>query len=227
MIAVDTKAINLETINLLQGLPQSDMKKIAQISEIQTVPKNTYIYHIGDSCDTVFFLKQGRIKIGTVSKEGKEIIKAILHPEEIFGELGITGETARRDFAKSMNQEVKFYKVKVADLLSLMQNSPNLSIKLITQIGDRLKKTERKLESLIFNDARTRIIDFLRDSAKRRGIKVGYEILLKHFLTHQEIANITATSRQTVTTVLNDLKKSDLIYTYRKNILIRDLDKLS
>ena len=95
-------------------------------------------------------------------------------------------------------------------------------------IGNRLKKAESRLESLIFKDARTRIIDFLKESAEKRGSKIGIdEMLVKHSLTQQDIANITGTSRQTVTSVLNDLKRSDLIYFNRRSILIRDIGRLA
>ena len=63
-------------------------------------------------------------------------------------------------------------------------------------------------------------------SAEEEGVKVGDEILLKHDLTHQDFANLTATSRQTVTVTLNELRDKDLIYMERKKILIRDIDKL-
>jgi len=79
---------------------------------------------------------------------------------------------------------------------------------------------------LIFKDARARIIDFLKDSVEKRGRRVGFEMLVKNTLTQQDIANITGTSRQTVTSVLNNLRKSYLIYFNRKSILIRDMQKL-
>ncbi len=94
-------------------------------------------------------------------------------------------------------------------------------------LGDRLRQVENRLESLIFKDARRRIIDFLKESASRQGKRVGYEMLIKHSLTQQDIANITGTSRQTVTSVLNDLRRANLIYFNRRSILIRDLAKLS
>ncbi len=60
----------------------------------------------------------------------------------------------------------------------------------------------------------------------KRGRQVGYEMLLKHSLTHQDIANITCTSRQTVTLVLNELRKENLIYFNRGRILVRDMETL-
>ena len=94
-------------------------------------------------------------------------------------------------------------------------------------LGTRLMYLEDRFESLVFKDARERIIDFLKDNAKTNGRKVGLEMLIKHSLTQQDIANYTGTSRQTVTYVLNDLKRQNQIYFKRKSILIRDISSLS
>ena len=107
-----------------------------------------------------------------------------------------------------------------------MRNNFELCSSIMNLFGSRIMRAENKLDSLIFKDARTRIIEFIKDSVASRGRRVGYEMLLKHSLTHQDIANITCTSRQTVTLVLNDLKKSDLIYFNRGKILVRDIAKL-
>jgi len=85
---------------------------------------------------------------------------------------------------------------------------------------------ETRLENLVFKDSRSRIIDFLLELSDKRGERVGYETVVRKFLTHQEIANLTATSRQTVTTVLNDLRSKGLIKFDRRRLLIRDKDKL-
>lgn len=93
-------------------------------------------------------------------------------------------------------------------------------------VGLRLMKLERKLESLVFKDARTRVIEFLRDTASWKGKKVGFETMIPTKLTHKDIASLTGTSRQTVTTILNELKDKNLITFDRRRILIRDLDQL-
>ena len=86
--------------------------------------------------------------------------------------------------------------------------------------------TEKRLESMILEDARSRIINFIKNLANEHGTQVGFETLVKHHMTQQDIANMTGTSRQTVTSILNDLKNANLIYFNRKSILIRDLNKL-
>jgi len=108
-----------------------------------------------------------------------------------------------------------------------MKNNFKFSGAVLLMMGGRLRRAEERLESLIFKDARARIIDFLKDAAGRQGRRIGIdELLVKHSLTQQDIANITGTSRQTVTSVLNDLKKSNLIHFTRRSFLIRDMAKL-
>jgi len=85
---------------------------------------------------------------------------------------------------------------------------------------------EERLEAMIFKDSRTRIIDFLVNLAEKSGDRIGYEVVVRKFMTHREIANITATSRQTVTTVLNVLKSNNVITFDRHRLLIRNFEKL-
>jgi len=108
----------------------------------------------------------------------------------------------------------------------LMLENKSLSLKIFKLIGFRFRKLERRLESLVFKDARTRIVEFIKEMAQERGQKVGFETMVKNQLTHQDIANLTGTSRQTVTTILNDLRDRNLINFDRRKILIRDMDKL-
>jgi CRP/FNR family transcriptional regulator, cyclic AMP receptor protein len=222
-----SKTTFLQQFPLFSVLSYEEVEKLSSLVEIRIKPKYSYIYLPDELSNNVFFLVKGTIKIGTHSSDGREVIKAILHPTALFGELGLVGEEKRQDFARTMNEEVKLCILKVSDFKNLMQSNHKLCLKVISLIGSRLRRAENRLESLIFKDARTRIIEFLKDSAEKRGRRVGYEMLLKHSLTQQDIANLTGTSRQTVTSVLNELRKSDLIYFNRRSILIRDMAKLA
>lgn len=196
------------------------------MTTMKTKEKGSFIYFPKEPSKVVFFLKSGRVKIGTNSKDGKEIIKAIINPGDMFGEMGLVGQDKRNDFAIAMDDQVRICTLGVNEAIDLMKNNPDLALKLTYKIGDRLKNAERKFESLIFKDARTRIVEFVRQMAEDMGKNYSDEILIHHSLTHQEIASLTATSRQTVTTILNQLKESKIINFDRKTILVHDLRKL-
>ncbi len=191
----------------------------------KTFKKASYIYLPEEYSDKIYFLTKGAVRIGTYSEEGKEITKALLRPGNVFGELAIVGETQRRDFAIT-TEETEVCIVTSEEMKGLMREHNGLNLFFMRIISSKLLKMEQRLESLVFKDARTRIIDFLKELAAERGQPIGYETLVRGFMTHQEIANLTATSRQTVTTVLNDLRSKNLLTFNRRRLLIRDLAEL-
>jgi len=223
----DAKANFLELFPLFETLNAEERKELEAMTDYVVKPKYSFIYLPDQPSDTIFFLARGTVKIGTHSEDGKEIIKSLIHPTAMFGEMGLIGEQCRQDFAQALKEDVHLYTIKIDDFKKIMRRNFELCDQVMSQFGDRLMRAESKLESLIFKDARTRIIEFIKDSVNKRGRRVGFEMLLKHSLTHQDIANITCTSRQTVTLVLNELKKSDLIYFNRGKILVRDMAKLA
>lgn len=215
----------------LENIDVSDMfcpKKMQSDDEEhmhKTYNKGDYIYLPDHSSDKIFFIVEGRVKIGSYNENGKEITKAILKKGEVFGELSMIGEEKRRDFAYAM-EKVEVCAIKTNDMKEMMKDHSNLSLFFMKIMGSRVLEMESRLESLVFKDSRSRIIEYLVNEINKNGQRVGYEWLLRKFITHQEIANITATSRQTVTTVLNDLRTEEIITFNRKRLLVRDLDKL-
>jgi len=222
----EAKMSFLAQFPLFSALSPEERIELGNLMDYKVKSKYSFIYLPEDPSDMIYFLAKGTIKIGTHSSDGKEVIKSLIHPLAMFGELGLIGEKNRQDFAQALKEDVHLYSLKVSDFKKMMRNNFELCNNVMNLFGSRLMRAENKLESLIFKDARTRIIEFIKDSVASRGRRVGYEMLLKHSLTHQDIANITCTSRQTVTLVLNDLKKSDLIYFNRGKILVRDIAKL-
>ena len=189
--------------------------------------KDEMIYFKDQSSENIYMVSNCRVKIGTYAPDGKEIVKAILTKGEIFGELALAGEEKRQDFAQAMDNGTRVCAMTIRDLQGLMAEDKELSFKILKIVGFRLRKTERKIESLVFKDARTRIVEFLKEMAVEKGQKVGFETMIKNHLTHKDIASLTGTSRQTVTTVMNELREKNLINFDRRRILIRDMEKLN
>lgn len=223
---LEAKQTFLQQFPLFESLSPAEREQLSNMLEFRVKTRFSFIYQPEETSECLYFLARGTIKIGTHSNDGKEVIKHLIHPMAMFGELGLIGETQRTEFAQALKEDVHVYVLKVTDMQRLMRNNFGLTAKIMNSFGKRLIAAETRLESLIFKDARTRIIDFIKDSVSARGSRVGYEMLLRHSLTHQDIANITCTSRQTVTLVLNELKKSDLIYFNRGKILVRDMASL-
>ncbi|MBV6426304.1 MAG: Global nitrogen regulator [Haliscomenobacter sp.] len=188
--------------------------------------KGEYIFLPEELADKIFFLTEGSVKIGSYSDSGKEITKAILGKGEVFGESSLIGEEKRRDFAIAL-EETTICAVTLDEMKSLMRDHSALSLFLLRIMGSRMLEMEQRLESLVFKDSRSRVVEFLVQLGQRKGKRVGFETLVPRFMTHQEIANLTATSRQTVTTILNELRNKNILTFNRRRLLIRDMEQLA
>jgi CRP-like cAMP-binding protein len=222
----DTSALwYFESVNLYNILCPHKINQWSATHIYTRIGKNDFIYMPDDTCTHIYLIVEGQVRIGHYLDCGEEVVCSILGKGELFGELALAGEERRSDFAQAMRDTV-LCPLTIDHLKSLMYKDHELSFRVLRLMGLRLLKLERKLELLVFKDSRTRIIEFLKDAASWKGKKVGTETMIAGRITHKDIAALTGTSRQTVTTVLNDLKEKNLINFDRTKILIRDLDKL-
>ena len=189
--------------------------------------KNTYVYRIGSSSMSVFFVLSGRFKIGAFCRKGERHTRRIVSEGDFFGELALFGSKERVEFVQSMDDDSSVLRVSVDTMRRILAEEPDLQ-KLFNQaLVQEINTLKEKIDSLKYMDARTRVVDLIRDFALRKGQKVGFETVIRKHLSHQDIADMSGTSRQTVTTIMNDLKASNIINFNRRQILIRDLDQLS
>jgi CRP/FNR family transcriptional regulator, cyclic AMP receptor protein len=212
---------------LAKCLDKNELETIMKTGEVFTLEKHDVIFQQGDISDKLFFLLDGVVKIAYSNFDGREMIKSILHQGAIFGEHCIAGEEIRDNYSSVMSSTASVMAVDKKIILGMIQKNTGLSLCIINFFSKRLKDTEERLESLILQDARERIVEFIKLYANAYGKQVGYELLLKHSFTQQDIANYTGVSRQTVTTVLNQLKRSNKIHFRGKSMLIRNIAALS
>ena len=222
----DQSLWHLENIDVSEMLCPIKLAEPATKSHLEkSFKKGDTIYVPEELAKHIFFVMEGRVKIGTYNEAGKEITKAVLNKGELFGELVLTGQEVRRDFARAL-EDCTICIIPADNMKALMRDHGTLSLFIMRIMGNRMLTMEKRLESLVFKDSRTRVVEFLYDLATEKGQRVGYEMLVRRFLTHQEIANMTATSRQTVTTILNDLRNRNVLTFNRRRMLVRDMELL-
>jgi len=209
----------------MKTLPQEELMRLNTGSKMREVPKKQIIYFPEESSNSVYLIKNGKVKISRLSEDGREIIIAILGPGEIFGESSITDSVSKRDEFAEATEDTLLCLMFSEIIHELMAKDPSFGLKITKIIGFRFKKIQSRFESLIFKASDERVKSFIKDLAHEEGQRTAdgaIEIKLK--LTHEDIGKLTATSRQMVTTVLNDLEKKNVIAYDRKKILIKNLN---
>jgi CRP-like cAMP-binding protein len=224
-MAEKSKLWYLENFNLLKGLEKDDMEQLGKITTMQDFSKNQPIYFAKEPSSSIFFLKKGRVKLTRTSKDGKEMILGIINPGEVFGEMSFLDESERTDFAIAMDNAL-LCAINKLEFSEFVEKSPELNLKLTKLIGLRIKKYTEKIEDLVFKDSTQRINSFLLRLAVENGKIVGNEIFVKPFLKHQDIAELTACSRQTVNAVLTNLREKKIIDFDRRKLIIHNKEVL-
>jgi CRP/FNR family transcriptional regulator len=212
-----------EPANKYISMLAKDIILLHNAGVIRSIAGNSIIQVADSTIKYVYFLQKGLIKISNISDEGKEIIKYILKPGNIFGELSLLdNEESRHEIAVALEDcEVCFI---LAETVKELMVTDHLFRKDIHQsIGKRIKKMEERMFSLMLKDVKERILDFLKEFVQEFGHPVDGGYTAKNFLTHEDIARITTTSRQSVTTSLVYFKKQGIIDYDTKNLNVYHL----
>ena len=212
-----TKFWYLEQFNLAKKLSRSEMMNMAENMEMRSIKKNQSVLFPDEAGKFVYFLKKGVIKIGSFTADGQEDYKYLVQEGQIFGELALVGKENPNDMAIAVEDSM-ICLVDVETMQKMMITNRSLNNSIFKIMGFRIRKLERRLEAILFKDAKTRILEFLIEHLKDFGVQEGDKIRVKNYLTHRDIAKLTSTSRQTVNAVFSELRKANLIH-YDKNII--------
>ncbi len=214
-----------EDANLFKVLCPHKFKKYKKDHYFDAYAKSDYIYFEEDTANKVYVIEKGKVKIGYYSEDGHEIIKAILTRGEIFGEKAIFGEQKRTEFAQSIDNKTSICPIGVETMHDLMRDNQTFSLKIYKFIGLRFKKLERRLQSLLFKDCKTRLLDFFNELKDDYGYccpETG-DMVIKHPYTQKDIANLIGTSRPTLNLLMNELKEAKLIEFDRKELRLKQV----
>ena len=215
----------LKKFNLFENMEMDDMESISKMVTDSKVKKKQPIFLEGDPSETLYFLKEGRVKIIRIDESGKEITLTLLEPGEIFGELGLFDSTPRETTAIALEDSL-ICTMHRHDFEQMMANKPGVSFKLNKLMGIRLRHIENRIQELLFRDVPSRLARLLLRLVAQhpREMKKGLRINIK--LSQQELANLIGATREMTSSTLNIFKKQNLINIESKYIYILNSNEL-
>ena len=210
---------SIENVDMYEILCPHKLEKYGP-RHFRSYQKGEIIYHENETAQFIYMVSSGKVRLVHYNDQGEEMVKAILTPGELFGEMALLGEEKRTDFALAVSDQTQICPVTVDNIRDLMRDHSGLSLTIHKYIGQRMQKLERRLTSLFFKDTRQRLVEFVYDLAKDQGTAVDEEITIKHFYTQKDIADLIGARRETVTHLFKELKAENLIEYKRSTIII-------
>ncbi|MGH2568565.1 MAG: Crp/Fnr family transcriptional regulator, partial [Bacteroidota bacterium] len=160
-MAQQSKFWYLKHFNIFEGMDDATMERVNQMSAMATIKSHQPIYFPDEPAKTIFFLKEGHVKISRLTQDGKEVILDVVGPGELFGEISfVREEESAGELAQALDDAV-ICTIKKSDFEDLLKMHPELNFEVTKRIGLRMRKFEERVTDMVFKDVRKRIAAFL------------------------------------------------------------------
>ncbi|WP_040333444.1 Crp/Fnr family transcriptional regulator [Candidatus Magnetobacterium casense] len=202
---------------LFRDVTEAELQYIDTYARTFSLDKDETVFTQGDTSNGIYFLDGGRIRLSKLYHDGRKLTLDVIEPGEFFGEMALAGEKHRSTTAEATERATGI-EIRKNVFEEFLRKRPDIAIKLLQLIGDKRQSMESLLEDMAFMDVQGRIASLL--------IKYSENGLVKIPLTHQEIADMTGTSRVSVTRSIIKLRDKGLIETTGDRIRLSDIGKL-
>lgn len=173
----------------------------------------------------IYLVTQGMVKLASVHQH-KDLLEDYFQPGEMLNCQAVFGETFPTFSAIAMVPHTSVKRLSLSLFQQAIRTHYQLYEEVLASLAASLKRTQDRLLRMTLLTAQQRVYHFLAHHAMKSGRRVGYEYVIKPVPTHLEIGNIAGVGRQTVTTVLNELRRDGIIHFNRRYIIVRDVKVL-
>ncbi len=214
-----SNAAFLRQVPLFDSLGDPEIEALAELTFSRTFDKGQCIILAEDSGDTLFIIRTGQVKVSFLHEDGKEFILSLLGEGEVFGELSLL-DNRPRSANVTATSKTELMMLTRTDFLHLVERVPQIAVSLLEELASRLRRTDDQVEGLALFDVHHRVAKTLLRMAEDGGQKSPEGILIRRRPTHQQLANMAGTTRETVTRALKQLQDEGYIRISGRQILI-------
>ena len=210
MVRMTQRFWHLRCCELFEQLDPAAQQRLESRSRSRRFAAGTPIYLPGDRGEGVLLLASGRARICSTTSDGKRAILAFVEPGELFGELALFDSGPREEFAEAILAALVIW-IPADEMRSVMHDHSELSLGITKLIGLRRRRIERRLKHLLFRSNRQRLCHILLDLAEDYGTPTPAGTTIDLKLSHQDLASLIGSTRETVTILLNELKSEGTV----------------
>jgi len=215
----------LRQTGLFDRLSEPDLQRLASLSHMREYPRGQpIVLSLEPDPDLIYLVKAGRVKISAVSPEGKEQILALLERGDVFGELA-PAATAPPTRVEAFDHTV-VCTLRRTLFEDIIRRTPEVALRVIAVLSRRLRAAEQEIEDLALRDVPGRLAALLLRLAEEYGEPHGPGIRLSLRLTHQDLAGMVGSTRETVTALISRFRDEGLLTAEHQIMVILQPERL-
>lgn len=211
-------------VPIFNHLDEESMAKIATKARNKTLTRGEYLYQAADENNSIYIVHKGQVRIFHLSESGKEQLIRVLNPGDFTGESTIFSTDTYHEHYAEATRESSICVINRDDLLELLKEYPEISMKILASMSDRLQQSERQTASVATEPVINRIIYYLESLS---GDNFEDEITVGLPMTRKDLSSYLGTTPETLSRKFKELEDKNLIEQRPKNeIYIPDMEDL-
>ena len=209
----------LKTVSLFWDLDKTELGYISDKMVSKKFENGNLIFLEESEGKNLFFVVEGSVKVTRLSKDGREVILAMLNAGDFFGEMSLLDGEARSANVIAL-EKTEVLSLNRDDFLVVLHDYPKIAIQLLKEMTSRLRKSDRQIVSLSLSDAEKRIALCIVRFADEQGVIKNGQVTIPKIPIQQDIANMAGTSRETVSRAMSLLTEEKYIERNGKELKI-------
>ena len=212
--------INLRKIPLLSELNEEDMRRVNMEIRIRHFNRREVVLHKGGSGDALLFLLSGQLQVVDITEDGRAIGLRMLAPGDFFGEIALINESTRSASVVATSDVLVAF-LPAATAMHLFSHSPSVAKQMLQHLAQKIQRDSEFRAVLSINNTARRIYTYL-SLLQKKPDDGGSPAVVENLPTHQDIANMINTSRETVTRALLTLVQQGIVQKEANRLVILD-----
>lgn len=210
--------------DLFRDLPDATRALLEERMSIREYSAGHLFYAPDDEGEHIYFLRRGRVRIYKLSLEGRSLTLLILEPKAVFGEMALHSQWKHDSFAECMTS-CQIGSIRRDALRTILATHPDLSLRFMAVMSDRLRALERKLADIAFKSVPQRLAAVLLSLSGSQPASQSNAPTVLHF-THQQLAEMIGSYRETITKTIGEFRADGLIRVEENGIYLADVGRL-
>lgn len=211
----------LRRVPLFSTLEHEDLARVAAVSHPRRFEAGAIVFREGDASNSCYLIRSGRARAVREHPDGRSITLARFGPGDIFGELAMLDDERRSATVEAI-EDVEALTILAEDMRRLLREQPEISVRLITALGRRLRETNERLARQSFQTVQSRVATVLSQlaaAARAEGAGDG-DVLITS--TQADLAQLAGSSRESASRFLAVLERAGIITQGRGRLTVHD-----
>ena len=215
----------LSMVDIFAPLSEEEMEDLAKRTPDTFLEQGDILYTPQEGTQRLFILKQGRVQVYEIDREGEEITLSVVEESNVFGEMVLTGQSLQGVYVRALAPST-VVTLRREDLENMIMKKPEVGLRLVQELAERLHAAEARYTNVVGREVPARLATLILTLVDSEGLETEESYRIPTRYTHEQLASMIGCKRVSVTRAFSTLKESGAVELKDRYIIVKDLDSL-